>query len=184
MSFSTVSLGFRHHNRWQEISCFPAFTILVSSVLFFSAACLTVLMKAFTGQRPCPLWRQADRKQASSDFPSSFFVCHCWCWSVVSVASPKSLQSLVRWRKIYELRGGHQIRLSCLSLSLVCARLKSLAVRPPTHSPSCTSRLWQSSSALSGWWPDVTVWYTSARWLKVNATWSETVYPLCFFSDY
>ena len=101
----------------------------------FSAACLAVLMKAFTGQRPCPLQRQADRKRAERSTSHLPFSCvDCRRGSVVSAASSKSLQSLVRWRKIYELRGSSNKAQLPVSEPRLCQTEESGC--PPTHSPT------------------------------------------------
>lgn len=103
-SFSAISLGFKHHNRWLEISGFSPPTISVSSCC--SPACLHRSDESSLRSEAVSTLKAADHKQASTHFPfsSPLSVCQCWRQSVVSVASPSSLERPERCRLIDELR--------------------------------------------------------------------------------
>ena len=90
--------------------------------------------------------RAPGHKQMSSHLPTSSLVCQHWRESAVSVASPKNLEGLERWRLMDKLGGAKHG-------SAVCLRAWSVPesiVRLPTHMHSwpCFDKI---LSAQCGW---------------------------------
>lgn len=85
ISFSTISLGLEHHNRWTEISCSPP--CYYFSLKRCSAACFTTLLRALGGQRPCLLRGQGTINKCEVISTTPPFVGPSSTWYCLSAAS-------------------------------------------------------------------------------------------------
>lgn len=95
ISFSTVSLWLRHHNRWAGISCFPSpVTILVWSVVLLPAHSSD---ESSLRSEALYALRAPDHKPVCSRLSTSPSICRRWHHSVASAASPKGLRTGGDW---------------------------------------------------------------------------------------